>query len=1491
MEGIKGRQSADEKQKGKTGGENEEADLVMSFRPEVKRHEEVEVSNTGGEEDEGCTPLISACRKGLTEVVLQLLRAEADVTLCNRRQQTALHVSPPELQRKILRWMSRPHLAPQARLLQAAWQGDLHSLQHSLTQTDRVDVNVPNSDGETALMLAVRDVDLFEGMMPRLPWEHRPVEVIKELLESSADLRARDSNGCSALHYAANLTSYLMEEIVHMLIEALSHTVAVPVSPLALEKHTCKDLDSDFGDSDTELDIESLCSDNSAAASPTQTPTDQHHLLLYSSHAGEVPESLGRPPLSGPHKDLSQDKGISPGFHNTMETPRDIRQAYQDAGRGSRGLSLPSLSNKGRHWNHADPAPSSGLLNTSSPCQPVPPTHRPRTRSVVVASSPAHSLLSVAEASLLSQSAPSIMEPRLGTNTMIQARAHIQTRLGSQNSVNEPNGLLPSLHSRTPKLLAPLDCRPRDSTALPGLRRHLPLKPISRSPQCSRTQLRRDNPFWSSPRNGPPTARAGSEESGSSSSSSSSHSSIDLELEDEDDRDIHERVYQDSNLKLFGHKLLQHSEVVSSAEADLVTATGLDLKVQLRICQVPVIHRSAHNLDEVIINHSNDHRSTENSMNFHHEVTNSDNRLSIICNYAQEGDTVNNVPITPESKEEQNDEGCTTQAQTEISCGITSTVNDQGDATASSGWTYTNMKQTINECDEDESKFVKPAASNAADAKLDTGTALEKTPSVTADVHLNLVDVDPKRGQHMFKAIKAAQNKEKRIKCELTSNYQTNQSFNMQRDQRNKPKSNPKYSSLSTQVKDKTRKVPELKVSREGAVTKVKSKIKSVKGTHSNTSTPSPRKKVTDHPQSRKANPDRTQQHTLGRELKSAQQLKKPCAPGKTQRSKSAVDLISYTDMFQQIQSGDQGPAIYEMFAGPVYENLRVSSACEKLAERQVQCAPSRKTQQNHKVKQRPVKPTPSKLRKNPGDSMAVPTKSKVKSRMKPHLTPMSRKGIYKTEKIAKLEATVVLAKDVNICHDSTEERDDCHMLSTINEALSRYESETLKSDDKTLVPPMTSNHAGDCSHMQINVQETTVNSSTGNSNGPVPDAALFRQSKVNTWASSSSSSSHTAMSPVYQKFLDEAGDGPLTDDLLQCLAEELISLDERDVSTGPLPENLEQRENKSNRQDGQPVSGQNTLPKVTSIDSGTLLGCGVAVDDTITWTKGEVLGRGAYGTVYCGLTSQGQLIAVKQVNLDSSDPDTAKKEYSRLQGEVELLKTLRHVNIVGFLGTLLCQNVVSIFMEYIPGGSIASILHRFGPLPERVLSLYTRQILEGVAFLHLNRVIHRDLKGNNVMLMPTGVIKLIDFGCARRLTCLNQTASNSGDVLKSVHGTPYWMAPEVINETGYGRKSDIWSVGCTVFEMATGKPPLAYMDKMAALFYIGAQRGLMPSLPDGFSDNAKEFVEICLTSDQRLRPSADQLLKHSFIPKNEADNSWEKQIKHCCGHAEGPCG
>ncbi|XP_055428721.1 mitogen-activated protein kinase kinase kinase 19 isoform X5 [Bubalus kerabau] len=229
---------------------------------------------------------------------------------------------------------------------------------------------------------------------------------------------------------------------------------------------------------------------------------------------------------------------------------------------------------------------------------------------------------------------------------------------------------------------------------------------------------------------------------------------------------------------------------------------------------------------------------------------------------------------------------------------------------------------------------------------------------------------------------------------------------------------------------------------------------------------------------------------------------------------------------------------------------------------------------------------------------------------------------------------------------------------------------------------------------------------------------------------------------------------------------------------------------------------------------------------------------------------------------------NSLKYEESILWTKVDLLKALKHVNIVAYLGTCLEENILSIFMEFVPGGSISSIINRFGPLPEMVFCKYTEQILQGVAYLHENCVVHRDIKGNNVMLMPTGIIKLIDFGCAKRLAWAGLNGTHS-DMLKSMHGTPYWMAPEVINESGYGRKSDIWSIGCTVFEMATGKPPLASMDRMAAMFYIGAHRGLMPPLPDCFSENAADFVRACLTRDQHERPSAVQLLKHSFLKRS----------------------
>ncbi|XP_044525068.1 mitogen-activated protein kinase kinase kinase 19 [Gracilinanus agilis] len=358
--------------------------------------------------------------------------------------------------------------------------------------------------------------------------------------------------------------------------------------------------------------------------------------------------------------------------------------------------------------------------------------------------------------------------------------------------------------------------------------------------------------------------------------------------------------------------------------------------------------------------------------------------------------------------------------------------------------------------------------------------------------------------------------------------------------------------------------------------------------------------------------------------------------------------------------------------------------------------------------------------------------------------------------------------------------------------------------------------------------------------------------------------------SSISMDTLDSENKEKLTDELLGCLAAELLALDEKDTNSWQMVTNDTNAETQNPVISGrgntlQDFDKETTRLKIQKYSNNFWLSDkekpffnlnekpfsenSLKHEEPILWTKGEILGKGAYGTVYCGLTSQGQLIAVKQVALDTSDQVANEREYQKLQEEVDLLKVLNHVNIVAYLGTCLEKNLVSIFMEFVPGGSISSIINRFGPLPEMVLSKYTKQILQGVAYLHENCVVHRDIKGNNVMLMPTGIIKLIDFGCARRLAYASLTGTHS-EMLKSMHGTPYWMAPEVINESGYGRKSDIWSIGCTVFEMATGKPPLASMDRMAAMFYIGTHRGLMPSLPDHFSENAADFVRVCLTRE-----------------------------------------
>uniref|UniRef100_A0A4W3HQ90 Mitogen-activated protein kinase kinase kinase 3 n=1 Tax=Callorhinchus milii TaxID=7868 RepID=A0A4W3HQ90_CALMI len=261
-------------------------------------------------------------------------------------------------------------------------------------------------------------------------------------------------------------------------------------------------------------------------------------------------------------------------------------------------------------------------------------------------------------------------------------------------------------------------------------------------------------------------------------------------------------------------------------------------------------------------------------------------------------------------------------------------------------------------------------------------------------------------------------------------------------------------------------------------------------------------------------------------------------------------------------------------------------------------------------------------------------------------------------------------------------------------------------------------------------------------------------------------------------------------------------------------------------------------------------------------WRRGKLLGQGAFGRVYlCYDVDTGRELAAKQVQFDPDSPETS-KEVSALECEIQLLKNLRHQRIVQYYGSLRekAERTLSIFMEYMPGGSVKDQLKAYGALTENVTRKYTRQILEGVCYLHSNMIVHRDIKGANILRDSVGNVKLGDFGASKRL----QTICMSGTGIRSVTGTPYWMSPEVISGEGYGRKADVWSLGCTVVEMLTEKPPWAEFEAMAAIFKIATQP-TNPQLPSHISDHCRDFLKQIFV-EAKQRPPAEELLRHQFV-------------------------
>ncbi|XP_030440844.2 mitogen-activated protein kinase kinase kinase 5 isoform X1 [Syzygium oleosum] len=266
-------------------------------------------------------------------------------------------------------------------------------------------------------------------------------------------------------------------------------------------------------------------------------------------------------------------------------------------------------------------------------------------------------------------------------------------------------------------------------------------------------------------------------------------------------------------------------------------------------------------------------------------------------------------------------------------------------------------------------------------------------------------------------------------------------------------------------------------------------------------------------------------------------------------------------------------------------------------------------------------------------------------------------------------------------------------------------------------------------------------------------------------------------------------------------------------------------------------------------------------------WKKGRLIGRGTFGSVYVASNREtGALCAMKEVELLPDDPKSAEC-MRQLEQEIKVLSRLKHPNIVQYYGSEIVEDRFYIYLEYVHPGSINKYVRdHCGAITESVVRNFTRHILSGLAYLHSKKTIHRDIKGANLLVDASGIVKLADFGMAKHLT--GQTAD------LSLKGSPYWMAPELIqavmqkdNGSDHALAVDIWSLGCTIVEMLTGKPPWSGFEGAAAMFKA---MNNSPSIPEILSSEGKDFLQRCFRRDPAERPSAAMLLEHPFLKSSQ---------------------
>ena len=265
-----------------------------------------------------------------------------------------------------------------------------------------------------------------------------------------------------------------------------------------------------------------------------------------------------------------------------------------------------------------------------------------------------------------------------------------------------------------------------------------------------------------------------------------------------------------------------------------------------------------------------------------------------------------------------------------------------------------------------------------------------------------------------------------------------------------------------------------------------------------------------------------------------------------------------------------------------------------------------------------------------------------------------------------------------------------------------------------------------------------------------------------------------------------------------------------------------------------------------------------IEIVHTMSYEIIQQLGKGAFGDVALGRDKSPphELVAIKVIDLES-----ASSPIEDIQKEIQVLAELCCPQVVQYKGAYMQANNLHIVMELLDAGTLYDLIsdeETGGPLPGAAVAVCAREVVTGIAYLHANNMIHRDIKADNILLSMDGSIKIGDFGETGRIT-------NTMDKRNTVVGSPYWMAPEVITESNYDFSADIWSLGITMMELSMGEPPLMHIHPMRVLFLI--PKNPPPTLEvEGCSKAAKDFVSACLKKHPSERPSAPNLLKHKFI-------------------------